>query len=808
MPSYYCWTKHGERGVMMEDNEEEEEDDDGYPNFPEYDDTAEGNEDNEVEDQEAPDEPADDDLGRAISDARRECETEKERLAFDKMIEDHNKLLYPTCEDGHKKLGSTLELLQWKAENGVTDSGFGKLLTIIKRKLPRGNELPASTYEAKKIVCPLGLDVQKIHACINDCVLYRGEYENLDACPVCTALRYKIRRDDDPGDVEGERPRKRVPAKVMCLQVVVESMERDETQENFMADLIANGTLDDRDDVVIPDDGGDDVTTTFLNDSGEGAENIEEEDPNGAGEEEDHHNGSGTVVITQPSGSSTSSVKSRKRGPAKKLDDGVRHDITHIAKDGKPIAPEKGAKAFTAQCGVLVRDHVPITVREWNKPKGLVLSAEEEAQGLYIDDVAKNSILTKLMSHFNIVPEEGGAAEKAKMEHAVTEFAKKKMAELFKNHKKRLRGLIKKKKTPDSEKVKNHWDEFVKYSTESEEFKKRSETNKANAALKKYHQILGPGGYRANRPKWEAAEAELTRKGIRLGTHGWIERCKEWFYGIGGTLHPETGKCIYKKAHLKFPIEALEKAHKDVEEGRFQPDRENDELTRALGNKEHGGRTRGTEGSVPWNIGFPAERKRFPDKSHERRKARETDRLATLEGRFTTMQAQLTMVTQVLTSQMAQGQAVDPAPLLDALVPLQSQQHRRSSVASSQQADHINDEVVEPPRYPPWMISLRAVLVKMGKSKNWEKPVEPPCNGGRRTLCFQVRSHQAGHLLRLLRHLQGLLRVMSLLRVMILLCAMMIPLCMSSLLRVKTLRRRLLLLVRRLRRLHLSKRGS
>ncbi|KAK1662791.1 hypothetical protein QYE76_050950 [Lolium multiflorum] len=225
MPSYYCWTKHGERGVMMEDNEEEEEDDDGYPNFPEYDDTAEGNEDNEVEDQEAPDEPADDDLGRAIADARRECETEKERLAFDKMIEDHNKLLYPTCEDGHKKLGSTLELLQWKAENGVTDSGFGKLLTIIKRKLPRGNELPASTYEAKKIVCPLGLDVQKIHACINDCILYRGEYENLDACPVCTALRYKIRRDD-PGDVEGERPRKRVPAKVMWYAPIIPRLKR------------------------------------------------------------------------------------------------------------------------------------------------------------------------------------------------------------------------------------------------------------------------------------------------------------------------------------------------------------------------------------------------------------------------------------------------------------------------------------------------------------------------------------------------------------------------------------------------------
>jgi hypothetical protein len=86
---------------------------------------------------------------------------------------------------------------------------------MMKKLLPRDNKLPASTYDVKKLVCPLRLDVHKIHACPNDCILYHGEeYENLDACPVCTALRYKIRRDD-PGDVEGEPPRKRVPAKVM-----------------------------------------------------------------------------------------------------------------------------------------------------------------------------------------------------------------------------------------------------------------------------------------------------------------------------------------------------------------------------------------------------------------------------------------------------------------------------------------------------------------------------------------------------------------------------------------------------------------
>ena len=74
--------------------------------------------------------------------------------------------------------------------------------------------MPETTYEARKLVCPLGLEVQKIHACPNYCILYRGEeYENLDACPVCSACRYKILRDD-PGDVEGIRIKKRVPVKV------------------------------------------------------------------------------------------------------------------------------------------------------------------------------------------------------------------------------------------------------------------------------------------------------------------------------------------------------------------------------------------------------------------------------------------------------------------------------------------------------------------------------------------------------------------------------------------------------------------
>jgi hypothetical protein len=82
----------------MEDNEKEE-DDENYHEFPEYGGTSMG----------------EDDLGQVIVNAHIDWESEKERLKFERMLEDHNKLLYPNCEDGQKKLDSTLELLQWNA---------------------------------------------------------------------------------------------------------------------------------------------------------------------------------------------------------------------------------------------------------------------------------------------------------------------------------------------------------------------------------------------------------------------------------------------------------------------------------------------------------------------------------------------------------------------------------------------------------------------------------------------------------------------------------------------------------------------
>ena len=54
------------------------------------------------------------------------------------------------------------------------------------------------TYLAKQMICPIGLEVEKIHARSNDCILYREEkYKDLDKCPKCEAPHYKERPSDE-----------------------------------------------------------------------------------------------------------------------------------------------------------------------------------------------------------------------------------------------------------------------------------------------------------------------------------------------------------------------------------------------------------------------------------------------------------------------------------------------------------------------------------------------------------------------------------------------------------------------------------
>jgi hypothetical protein len=95
------------------------------------------------------------------------------------------------CGKEFTKLHVVLELLKLKACHGWSDNSFSELFSLLAKLLPKPKTLPTSTYRAKKLICPLSLGVEKIHACHNHCILYRKVYEFNTKCPVCGVSRYK-----------------------------------------------------------------------------------------------------------------------------------------------------------------------------------------------------------------------------------------------------------------------------------------------------------------------------------------------------------------------------------------------------------------------------------------------------------------------------------------------------------------------------------------------------------------------------------------------------------------------------------------
>ena len=99
------------------------------------------------------------------------------------------------------RLSATLSLFNLKAKNGWTDKSFTDLLKLLKDMLPADNTLPKCNYDAKNLLCPMGFDFKKIHACPNDCILYQNEYANRTNCPTCGESRYKRKDEDDSDDL-------------------------------------------------------------------------------------------------------------------------------------------------------------------------------------------------------------------------------------------------------------------------------------------------------------------------------------------------------------------------------------------------------------------------------------------------------------------------------------------------------------------------------------------------------------------------------------------------------------------------------
>jgi hypothetical protein len=59
----------------------------------------------------------------------------------------------------YTRLFTILKLFQLKVSNGWSDCSFKYFLTLLKDMLPQDNVVPKTVYEAKQIICLLGLEV-------------------------------------------------------------------------------------------------------------------------------------------------------------------------------------------------------------------------------------------------------------------------------------------------------------------------------------------------------------------------------------------------------------------------------------------------------------------------------------------------------------------------------------------------------------------------------------------------------------------------------------------------------------------------
>ena len=84
--------------------------------------------------------------------------------------------------------------------------------------------------EAKKTLSLLGMKYEKIHACLNDCILYKGEYKNMETCPTCNESRWKA-----VGNMNGKK--RPILAKVLWYFPLIPRFQRMYDTKQIVKDL-------------------------------------------------------------------------------------------------------------------------------------------------------------------------------------------------------------------------------------------------------------------------------------------------------------------------------------------------------------------------------------------------------------------------------------------------------------------------------------------------------------------------------------------------------------------------------------------
>ncbi|GJX47890.1 reverse transcriptase domain-containing protein [Tanacetum coccineum] len=147
-------------------------------------------------------EPTQGDIGETSNDS-----TQAKRNKFEELYASANEELYLGC-DHVTRLDFMAKFTYFKVKGKLTDSIFNEMLKFFQNVFPtaKGYKLPPSYYAIKKTFKTIRLGYELIHACVNDCFLFRGDAnKDVHFCPVCNTSRWK----------DSNTPGKKVPKKVL-----------------------------------------------------------------------------------------------------------------------------------------------------------------------------------------------------------------------------------------------------------------------------------------------------------------------------------------------------------------------------------------------------------------------------------------------------------------------------------------------------------------------------------------------------------------------------------------------------------------
>nr|GEY86751.1 hypothetical protein [Tanacetum cinerariifolium] len=158
-------------------------------------------------------EPTQGDIGETSSDP-----TQAKCNEFEELYASANEELYPGC-DYVTRLDFMVKFTYFKAKGKLTDYIFNEMLEFFQIVIPTaiGYKLPPSYYAINKTFKTIRLGYESIHACVNDCFLFRGDAnKDVHFCPVCNTSRWK----------NSNTPGKKVPKKVLRYFLIIPRLQR------------------------------------------------------------------------------------------------------------------------------------------------------------------------------------------------------------------------------------------------------------------------------------------------------------------------------------------------------------------------------------------------------------------------------------------------------------------------------------------------------------------------------------------------------------------------------------------------------